>query len=186
MHTRVANAKRRFFVLLALLIHGCQYVYARSSRTNESTGTQTCNSSETTAITSRKFDERPHRMGDFSFGKFNVAPMFLRVVCNRRTSNVLWWWWWWWWLLLQPANQNTGLQHAGKPYTSGPLGTVGYSAACGNFSTSSPQKCPFSVGDVDPIWYIVPWAQTASRSVQPILQGSRSLQTDRQSTLLCL
>jgi len=23
--------------------------------------------------------------------------MFLQLVCNRRTINVLRWWWWWWW-----------------------------------------------------------------------------------------
>ena len=50
-----------------------------------------------------------------------------------------------------------------------------------------PQSCPFTCGDLDPQVIhgsLVPpdsTSQTASRSVQPFLPGSRSCQTDRQT-----
>ena len=52
-------------------------------------------------------------------------------------------------------------------------------------------KLSLPVGDLDPIYYMVPWAirvspQTASRSVWPFLQGTSVGQTDRVICDTCI
>jgi len=48
------------------------------------------------------------------------------------------------------------------------------------YGTDTPQKCPFPWGDLDPIWYMVPWAHPSLRSKWHLDRFSRFLHSSRQ------
>jgi len=109
---------------------------------------------------SKNYDKRPHHRGIIQLEN---------LMCHSTASAV--------------SQSECWSTACGENLTSGPTGNG--SRVCWKILISSPRKCPFPWRDLDP--YLTyssldppeSISKTSSRLVQPILQGSWSLQTDR-------